>query len=262
MIPKIIHYCWFGRKRKPKLVRDCIKSWKKYLPEYQIIEWNETNTDLSHPFVKCAYEEQKWAFVSDYIRLKMLYEYGGIYLDTDMMLLKSLNSFLNKGCFFGAEETKLIGSAIIGAIKGNSFIDKCLNYYNSINYNEKIYWNEKINTVIITDIFKEVHFFNEITDKKINYNAITIYPIDVFYPFPCKMKDDINNYKQYIKPNSYAVHLWVGSWKVVNEFQFLRERKYSKGFKIIFQKMSYNNLSIKYFKKIASAVRESLNNNK
>ena len=86
MIPKIIHYCWFGGSTKPKLVKDCILSWKIFFPNYEIIEWNEKNSDLNEPFVKAAYNLKKWAFVSDYVRLTKVYEYGGLYLDTDMLI--------------------------------------------------------------------------------------------------------------------------------------------------------------------------------
>ena len=92
MIPKIIHYCWFGKNKKPKLVRDCIKSWKSLHPDYEIIEWNEKTFPIDNEFLQYMYKNKKWAFVSDYARLKILYEYGGYYLDTDMILVKRLDS--------------------------------------------------------------------------------------------------------------------------------------------------------------------------
>ena len=94
MIPKVIHYCWFGGNPKPKLAEKCIKSWKKYCPDYEIIEWNEDNFDISAAplYVRQAYEAKKWAFVTDYVRLEVVYNHGGVYLDTDVELLKSLDS--------------------------------------------------------------------------------------------------------------------------------------------------------------------------
>lgn len=257
-IPQIIHYCWFGSKRKPKLVRECIKSWEKYLPEYEIIEWNEKNADLSHPFVKEAYRLEKWAFVSDYIRLKVLYEYGGIYLDTDMMLLKSLDDFLSNECFFGAEQYDIISCGVIGAKKQNNFIKKCLIGYDDFFYGKLIDWNDFVITLKITDIFKKQYNFYDDFDKLIELNDITVYPINFFYPFPLVNKDDILNYKKYIQEESYAVHLWIGSWIVYNEFKFLREGQYAKGFKTIWQKNIFKNLNIKYIRKILSAIKESL----
>lgn len=257
-IPKVIHYCWFGGKKKPKLVRDCIKSWKKYLPQYKIIEWNEKNADLSHPFVQQAYSLGKWAFVADYVRLKVLLENGGIYLDTDMMLLKSLNEFLNNECFFGAEQYNIISCGVIGAQRQNNFIKKCLMSYEKIVADNPIDWNDHIITLKITELFRKQYNFYEEFDKLIELNGSTIYPINHFYPFPLESKDDILNYKKYIQKDSYAVHLWIGSWIVYNEFKFLRNGEYAKGFKIIWQKNIFKNLNLKYIRKIISALRESL----
>ena len=113
-IPHIIHYCWFGRNPKSELVLNCIESWKKYLPGYEIREWNEDNYDVTQVnFVKEAYENQKWAFVSDYVRFDVLYQFGGIYFDTDVELLKPIpEEILAKRAFTGFESTKLILSLI------------------------------------------------------------------------------------------------------------------------------------------------------
>ena len=101
---KYIHYCWFGNKPLSKLSKQCIKSWKKYLPDYEIICWNETNCNLNDcAFVKGAYENGKWAFVADYFRTKALNEYGGIYFDTDMKLTKDISKLLNDETFLGVE---------------------------------------------------------------------------------------------------------------------------------------------------------------
>ena len=98
MIPKVIHYCWFGGGKKPKLAKKCISSWKTYCPGYKLIEWNESNYDLSSApqFVREAAEAKKWAFVSDYVRLQVVYQYGGIYLDTDVELLRNIDFLLDQ----------------------------------------------------------------------------------------------------------------------------------------------------------------------
>ena len=257
-IPKVIHYCWFGGKRKPKLVVDCIKSWQNYLPDYKIIEWNEKNTDLSHPFLKIAYESQKWAFVSDYIRFNALFKYGGIYLDTDMLLLKSLDNFLENDCFFGAEEKNIISCGIIGAVKEHKFIKECIQQYDFINIEKKLNWHEIVITIIITKLFRTQYDFYAVFDQKIKYSSIAIYPIIVFYPLPYKHKEDIANYKKYIQSESHTVHLWAGSWIVYNEFKFLRNGEYSKGFKILLQNSTFKNLNFKNLRKIISALNQSL----
>ena len=104
MIPKIIHYCWFGGNPLPELAIKCIESWKKYLPDYEIKEWNESNFDINCcAYVREAYEAKKWAFVSDYARFWILYQYGGLYFDTDVELIKSIDDLIVKGAFMGCE---------------------------------------------------------------------------------------------------------------------------------------------------------------
>lgn len=106
MIPKIIHYCWFGGNPKPKLAEKCLKSWKKYCPGYRLIEWNESNYDLAAAplYVRQAYEAKKWAFVSDYVRLQVVYDHGGIYFDTDVELVKKPDALLEYSAYFGFED--------------------------------------------------------------------------------------------------------------------------------------------------------------
>lgn len=254
MIPKIIHYCWFGKKRKPKLIRDCIKTWKKYCADFEIIEWNEENTDLSLPFVQKAYKEKKWAFVSDYVRFKALYDHGGIYLDTDMLVVKPLNDLLQHEVFFGTEEYNIVSCGIIGSRKHNSFIKKCFMQYVNMNLTN-INWIEIVITRITTDLLQSNYNFQESNEKK-TYEDVTIYPTDFFYPLPFK-NDDAINYKKYIKPETYAVHLWVGSWIVYNEFIFFRNGEYRKGVSAAFKNFSSDKLNFKYLKKIMSSIKQS-----
>ena len=110
-IPKIIHYCWFGRGEKPEIVKRCINSWKENLKDYEIIEWNENNFDINiNNYVKEAYENKKYAFVSDYVRVYALYNMGGIYFDTDVEVFKSLDEFLQEDSFWGFEEKDYIAT--------------------------------------------------------------------------------------------------------------------------------------------------------
>ena len=137
MIPKRIHYCWFGRGEKPKLAEKCITSWKKYCPDYEIFEWNEDNFDIeSCPlYVKQAYAEKKWAFVTDYVRLKVVCEHGGIYMDTDVELIKSLDSLLNNKAYFGFENRKYVNTGIgFGAEKGNEILVDMMSEYEDISF--------------------------------------------------------------------------------------------------------------------------------
>ena len=120
-IPKVIHYCWFGRNPKPKLFKKCLKSWKKYCPDYKIVEWNEDNFDISsNLYTKQAYENKKWAFVSDYVRIYALYNEGGLYLDTDVKILKDVSNVVDKDMFLGYEDSGYVGTAVIGVKEKNN----------------------------------------------------------------------------------------------------------------------------------------------
>lgn len=113
MIPKIIHYCWFGKSEKPKLAQKCIASWEKYCPEYKIIEWNEDNFDINYNgYTRYCYENKKWAFLSDFVRLLVVSEYGGIYFDTDVELLRRTDELLQYEAFYGFENTSNISTGL------------------------------------------------------------------------------------------------------------------------------------------------------
>lgn len=136
-IPKIIHYCWFGYAPKPYWAEKCINSWKKYCPDYKIIEWNEDNFDISQCplYVKQAYNAKKWAFVTDYARLKIVYEIGGIYMDTDVELKKNLDDFLNYDAYFGFEDGVHINTGLgFGAIPESSIIYEMMQEYLDIEF--------------------------------------------------------------------------------------------------------------------------------
>ncbi len=138
MIPKVIHYCWFGGGEKSRLMKKCIKSWKKYCPDYEIIEWNEDNFDVNGiEFTKGAYNAKKWAFVTDYARLDIIYKHGGIYLDTDVELLKPLDELLKYKGFFGFEEMGMVNTGVgFGAEKGNLLVKQMRDDYNNDVYSK------------------------------------------------------------------------------------------------------------------------------
>ena len=151
---KKIHYCWFGGKAKPRRVINCIKTWKKYLPDYEIIEWNEKNFDINASiFAKEAYESKKWAMVSDYVRIYALYNEGGIYFDTDMKVLKDISEITKKDMFMGYEYSVNVGTGVIVVKeKHNKYIKEILDYYNSLReFNPDIIYNYA-NPLIITKI--------------------------------------------------------------------------------------------------------------
>lgn len=140
MIPKTIHYCWFGRNPLPSLAKKCIKSWKKYCPDYEIIQWNEDNYDLASAplYVRQAYDAKKWAFVTDYVRLQVVYDHGGIYLDTDVEVLRKLDDLLEHNAFFGRESAKWIATGLgFGAVAGTPILKEMMDDYEDIPFTKE-----------------------------------------------------------------------------------------------------------------------------
>lgn len=138
MIPKVIHYCWFGGNPKPELIQKCIASWRKYCPDYQIIEWNENNFDInSIPYTAAAYADKKWAFVSDYARLKIVFQLGGIYLDTDVLLHHCLDELLEYECWLASDDVRYINTGLgFGATPGHPLIKAVKDAYTTYQYPE------------------------------------------------------------------------------------------------------------------------------
>lgn len=133
MIPKIIHYCWFGRKEKPKLAQKCIASWMKYCPDFEIIEWNEDNFDVNmNGYTRMCYEQKKYAFLSDYARLCVVSEHGGLYFDTDVELIRSVDHLMNHDAFFGFETPEFIASGLgFGSVPHGAAIELMLSEYDT-----------------------------------------------------------------------------------------------------------------------------------
>lgn len=198
MIPKVIHYIWLGGGKKPNLAGICINSWKEKLPNYQFKEWNEKTLDLDQIaqenrfFSECK-KRKLWAFMADYLRLRILYENGGIYFDTDIQVRKSFDSLLNNTCFIGMEAKGYIGTGVIACEKGNSAIKKLLDFY------ENDIWNSELYTIpmIITEVLDN--------NPKME---ITIYPQDYFAPY-----DPYTGYTgEEETENTYCIHWFNAGW--------------------------------------------------
>jgi len=256
-IPKIIHYCWFGNNEYNNIQIKSINTWKKYLPEYKFILWNESNSDMNHPFVKFAYEREKYAFVADYIRLKAIYEYGGIYMDTDMFLLKNLDSLLQHVFFIGAENGHLISAGIFGGKKKSEFILKCLKYYENTNLEE---WQMKLAIPrVLTRAFGSYTGIStpNFTDL-ITVKDMVVYPSEYFYPLPFDVNKPFQKkFLNYATEKTIAIHLWDGSWIEYDVFQLIRRRKYIKALK----KINFNKKpDLKFITKIFKTILESIVN--
>lgn len=206
-IPRIIHYCWFGGKEKPEIVKRCIKSWKDILVDYEIKEWNESNFDInSNLFVKQAYEAGKFAFVSDFVRVNALYNYGGIYLDTDVEVFKSFDDLLDNDSFWGFEEKNYIATSTIGCKRGNKLIKEFLSKYDDKKFIfENGQENLETNVSIVSEIISSLGVEMNNKYQKIEGLA-TFYPQEYFSPY-----DYINCYSK-ATSNTYAIHHFYKSW--------------------------------------------------
>jgi mannosyltransferase OCH1-like enzyme len=207
MIPKIIHYCWFGGNPLPKLAIKCIASWKKYLPEYQIIEWNESNFDMEeYVFAKQAFENRKFAFVSDVCRLHALKYYGGIYMDTDVEVLKSLDAFLHHTAFSGFENDDFVPTGIMASEKESIWINEMLSYYHNkpfVKNNGEFEMTS--NTAIITSLMQQKGFVMNNKFQEIK-NYVAFYPNDYFCPKSYKTG------RTELTINSTCIHHFAKSW--------------------------------------------------
>lgn len=207
-IPKVIHYCWFGNNPKSEIMIKCMDSWKKFAPDYEIIEWNEQNFNIKkYAYTQEAYESGKYAFVSDVVRFDILFLYGGIYLDTDVELIKPIDVFLEDSFFLGYDREGLLSSGLIaGAQKGNSYIEKILQYYSDTHF---FLPNGRPNTTtvctIVTDLLKQYGIQPD--GKILRSDAICLYPATYFDPF------DFESKEIYMTEETCSIHHYAGTWK-------------------------------------------------
>lgn len=220
-IPKTIHYCWFGGNPIPKQFLNYMESWRKYCPDYEIMEWNEENYDIGKSvFMRQAYEQKKWAFVSDYARLDIIHEYGGIYLDTDVELLKNLDELLNDDMYCGFEQNNYINFGLgFGAVKGHRILKELLKVYDSMRFIQSdgslnqtacaVYQLE----ALIRNGMKMENTYQRLKD-------VTVYPSECFAPIG--LMGDGN----YITEHTYSIHHYSSTWwdeKAAKEIKALKK---------------------------------------
>ena len=206
MIPKIVHYIWFGGNSYSEKIQHCIDSWHKYLPDYEFMLWNEETFDVnSVRFTKEAYENKKWAFVSDYVRVYALYNYGGFYLDTDVEVLKPLTDFTGNKLLLGTDEDGAL-TALMGSEKNFELWGKLLRMYDEISFvRDDGSFNQVVNNVYIEDSLKKLGFVKENKYQRLA-EGIEIFPDDYFHAISL-MKGTKN-----ITKNTYAIHWHTLSW--------------------------------------------------
>lgn len=205
MIPKVIHYCWFGGNALPVSAKRCITTWRKVCPDYKIVRWSEKNFDVHcNQYVEEAYKAGKWAFVADYARLWALYRYGGIYMDTDVELLKSLDPFLEDPGFCSFENPDQISTAVMGACKGNAFIRAQMEHYHTHPFMVKGRPDTTTNVKIITAYC--------ISQGLRRDNSLQRIGDFVFYPSEYFSPKDFRTLELKLTPNSCAIHHFDTSW--------------------------------------------------
>ena len=206
MIPKIVHYIWFGGKPFPNKVKQCIDSWKKYLPDYKFMLWNEDSFDVnSVPFTKQAYANQKWAFVSDYVRVYALNKYGGWYLDTDVEILKPLTPFENSRMILGTDHDGAL-TALMGSEAGHPYWLKMLNHYHSMSFvNQDGSFNMVVNNTYLQNVLASYGYVFENNYQELD-EGIVVYPDEYFHVA------DVERGTLHKTSNSYAIHWHTLLW--------------------------------------------------
>jgi len=206
-IPKVIHYCWFGKGKLPPLAEKCIKSWRKYCPDYEIVCHNEENSDISgNRYAKEAYEAGKWAFVSDYVRLKVLYEEGGIYFDTDVELIKPIDDLVEECGYMGFDDNGVISTGLgFACEKGNELVGALLSDYDDISF---VLPDGSYDITPCPDrnTKKMVELGFDLDNKNQVFMGIRMLPED----YLCPMKYYTG--KKTITENTYSIHHFCASW--------------------------------------------------
>lgn len=211
MIPKTIHYCWFGRGEMPQLAKDCIESWHKYMPDWNYKLWNEDNFDVnSMPYTKEAYETRKFAFVSDYVRLKALYEEGGLYMDVDFMVFKPFDELLNNDAFAGFEGSKHLPvmMGVCASKAGGEWVKEMLDSYSGRHFILNGELDMTPNVTYLTRIMN-ANGLNQNGKEQI-YRDLHVYPVEYFCPRQTS--------GEYVKTeNTYCDHTSICSWNEKND---------------------------------------------
>lgn len=225
-VPKVIHYCWFGGNPLPELAEKCIASWKKYCPDYKIVEWNESNFDLSCcKYVREAYEAKKWAFVSDYARFRILYEFGGIYFDADVELIRPVDDIVQKGPFLGMESPGMVNAGLgMGAEAGMPVYQEIIQRFHERTFEtqgDRFYQQTVVS--FVSDILRKYGLNDK--DEIQRISGITIYPSEYFNP-----KDYVTGEVNRTE-NTRTIHHFTASWLTPREKRwYVFEGKIGKKF--------------------------------
>lgn len=207
MIPKVIHYCWFGYHEKPKLIQKCIESWKKHMPDYEIREWNEQNYDVKkNAYIRKAYEQKKWAFVVDYARFDILNQYGGIFLDTDVELLRPIpKEILEQEAFSGFEDQGRVNPGLVyGSIPRQQVLVKIMETYEKKEFGGQIDGRMENIVDIVSGVLTEGGL--KVNGEYQVVEGVAIYPKDYF----CCFNFETQGFET--TANTVSIHHYFASW--------------------------------------------------
>lgn len=223
MIPKIIHYCWFGGKEKPALAQVCLRSWKRFAPDFELKEWNESNFDLSSApvYVRQAMDARRWAFVTDYVRLVALTRYGGVYMDTDVELKKPLTPYLHHQAFAGFEAIDRVQTGLLACEPGFPLFEAFLRHYDTAAFlREDGSTDLTTNVEILTRLCAERGL--RLDNSKQCVDGLTVYPKEVF----CPVEYETGKLKKSRK--TVCIHWFAASWHTQQELEQLAKEKQQK----------------------------------
>lgn len=207
MIPRTIHYCWFGKSTPNQLMQRCIQSWRAHVPEWNIVEWSERNVPLDNSFLRTAYTQGLWAHVSDYVRLRALSVHGGVYLDTDVELRRSLDNLRSNKCFVGFQSEEpspdWVNNAVLGAEPGHPFLDECLKLTLAhFEVTRRFPRSPAVTTQVLRMYGLQSYGEQEL-------NGVAVYPTSYFYPHPwfAQFREEL------VSDKTHCVHYWQASWR-------------------------------------------------
>src|SRR5262245_52745041 len=213
MIPRTIHYCWFGSESQSQLIRKCLASWRTFMPDCAIKLWDETNSPLGGDYARAAYAQEEWSRLTNFVRFHALYTEGGIYLDTDVEMLRSLDPLLTDHCFLGFQQKEdlvdWVNTAVLAGEAGHPFLKACLDRFtDAFRETGQFLRSPGVATAVLREMGLKTYGRQVI-------GGVTLYPTEYFYPYSWLEKYS----PERISPDTYCVHHWAASWKKKPAFE-------------------------------------------
>lgn len=228
MIPRVVHYFWFSGEEMPALLRSCLATWEKCLPGYVLRKWDLTTVEVDCEFARQALAQRRWAFLTDYFRMKAVHDHGGVYLDTDVYLVRPLDDLLAHPSFWGFADTALVEPVVFGAHAGNPVLSDILAAYRGMRPEDIDLDTYNGPTTVITPIFEQRHGLQPYDAGRIQeLTHAVVFPHSYFCALPFG-EAGARDFLAHRQPHTYAIHLWNNGW--FDEFRLLWRGRYRTGF--------------------------------